>query len=103
MGLVATYNRTLSKYWSTTQVIEPGQQVCSPKSLIIDALAHFKEVNDTYPEQVIIYRDVGAGTNLKALKTVEVAAIEAALKSVSEDIKLLYVVVTKKTQVELYA
>jgi len=82
---------------------KPGQQVCNPTVAITDALNHFRDVNDSYPDQVIIYRDAGSGANPNSLKSTEVAQIEQAIKAVSEDIKLLYVLVAKKTNVELYA
>jgi aubergine len=52
MGLVASYNRTVTKYWTATQVMdEPGQEVCHHLApSLIDALNHFKEVNGSYPE-----------------------------------------------------
>jgi hypothetical protein len=78
MGLASTYNRTLTKYWTTTQVMDkPGQLVCSHAHLaILDAIIHFKEVNESYPDQVIIYRDAGSGTDLRALKAIEITQIE---------------------------
>ena len=58
MGLAASYNRTITKYWTTTQVMEkPGQEICTRLYVaLIDALNHFKDVNESYPDQIIIYR-----------------------------------------------
>ena len=71
--------------------------------MILDALLHFKEVNDTFPEQLIIFRDSPTGSRLHLLKEKEVTQIESALKELSPATKLLFVVVCKKTNVELYA
>jgi hypothetical protein len=73
---------------------KPGQLVCLKAHLaIVDAINHFKDVNDSYPDQVIIYRDAGSGTKLNALKTIEVLQIEQAVKQLNEEIRLMYVVV----------
>jgi len=64
IGFVSTYNRSATKYWSKA-VVQPeiGQEMClSLKMLMSKALSQFRQMNGTYPERVVLYRDgVGEG------------------------------------------
>ena len=64
IGFVATYNRTATKYWSKAVIQDQiGQETCfSLKYLMIKALKNFRQMNGSYPERVVLYRDgVGQG------------------------------------------
>ena len=81
MGFVASYNRTITKYWTATQVIEKaGSELCpGVGTAMTDAMSHFKEVNESYPEQVILYRDAPIDCRMNALKEQEVKLIEQSI------------------------
>lgn len=47
LGFVASYNKTATKYWSTSRQLEHGQELCNSISQCLqDSIAHFKEVNN---------------------------------------------------------
>ena len=77
----------------------------SLKMLMSKALSHFRLMNGTYPERVVLYRDgVGEG-QMKAVSQLEVEQINAAFLEIEteNEIELCYIVVNKKTNTELYA
>jgi hypothetical protein len=59
-GFVATYNRTATKYWSTSRHhLAFGDELCQSLAYCMsDAIAHFSTVNgNVVPQRVIVYRD----------------------------------------------
>lgn len=64
IGFVSTYNRSATKYWSKAVVqSEIGQEICLQlKMLMTKALTQFKQMNGSYPDRVVLYRDgIGSG------------------------------------------
>ena len=60
LGFVASYNKTCTKYWPATNLLaKAGEELATSfiKRHVRDALEHFKEVNGSYPERVILFRD----------------------------------------------
>lgn len=60
LGFVASYNKTCTKYWPATSLCaKPGDELATSflKQHVLNALSHFKEVNGSYPERVILFRD----------------------------------------------
>jgi aubergine-like protein len=67
------------------------------------ALLNFKQMNGTYPERVILYRDgIGSG-KMKGICSIEIEQIYQAFAEIECEIELLYVVANKRTNLEIYA
>ena len=107
LGFVASYNRTCTKYWSSSQMTQrPGDEIATGlQGMVVQALNHFREANGSLPDRVIIYRDgVDRGDpQMQAMKEVEVEQLKKACAEFDHPIGCIFVVVTRKTNVELYA
>jgi len=109
VGFVSTYNRSATKYWSST-IVQPviGQEVCTElQTLMKKALQNFKSMNGTYPERVVMFRDGVGAHQLKATCQSEVDQIHQAFAEVQAAdqpaIELLFITVNKMTRMEIYA
>ena len=62
-AIVCTINNSLTKYLSYTALHRSGEELCTQfKSHLTSALRAYKDINGTYPQRLIIYRDgVGDG------------------------------------------
>lgn len=64
---------------------------------MLDCLINYKEVNNTLPDEIIVFRD---GCSFSQIKLVKEFEIDECLKSISEcknkDINLTYIVIDKK-------
>lgn len=73
---------------------------------MIKALNTFKKYNNCYPKKIVVYRDgVGEG-QLQFVHTHEVNEVKRQLQTVypsPEDVKMAYIVVTKKINTRLFA
>ena len=107
VGFVASYNRTCTKYWSSSQMTQkPGDEIATGlQGMVVQALNHFREANGSLPDRVIVYRDgVDRGDpQMQAMKEVEVEQLKKACAEFDHPISCIFVVVTRKTNVELYA
>ena len=84
----------------------PGDEIATGlQGMVVQALNHFKEANGSLPDRVIIYRDgVDRGDpQMQAMKEVEVEQLKKACAEFDHPIGCIFVVVTRKTNVELYA
>lgn len=108
MGLAATYNKSGTKYWTTSSIMDtPGTLMCTKlKDCFMEALTHFSKVNNGYPDRVILYRNKSGNTKLP-IGQLEIDQLQSVCNDIEltsgHEIKLIYIVVTKNTGVELYA
>jgi hypothetical protein len=58
MGLVSSYNKTGTKYWSSSDFVPTSQETCTSalKTQMQSALLHFKDCNGCFPDRVVLYR-----------------------------------------------
>ena len=70
VGFVASYNKTCTKYWpSSNLTAKAGDEIAhNLKKIVLDALNHFKEANGSYPERLILYRDAVYNAKLGVLQ-----------------------------------
>ena len=62
----------------------------------------YQQVNGNFPKKVIFYRDgVGEG-QLEEVKETEIKAIKAVLASLQEDIKLTFIIVSKRINTRFF-
>lgn len=96
LGFVASYNKTCTKYWPATNLMpKPGDELATNLDQhMLNALNHFKEVNGSFPERVILYRDALANSKQPdVLKETEVAQMAQACASLN--VKCLYCLVSR--------
>ena len=77
MGLVSSYNKTGTKFWSATEHMKDvGQEMClGLQKHFIDALNHFKEVNSEYPSRIILFRDGVGDAQMQPISSAEIDQI----------------------------
>lgn len=104
LGFVASYNKTATKYWSTSKQLENyGDELCpAVASCLLEAIVHFKAVNGCSLERIIVYRDEIAQNQFKDLAKIEVEEMLKVLKPLG--IELAYISVKSRTSnIEIYA
>lgn len=92
IGLVASYNKTCTRWWSGAEVLDPewpGNVAVGLQTLMMKAIKNFKSVNGCLPGRLILYRE-GIRAD-QAIAQAEVQMIEAAFKEEDAQIELCYV------------
>nr|XP_055052682.1 piwi-like protein 2 [Misgurnus anguillicaudatus] len=105
MGFVASLNSMLTKWYSRVTFQMPHEEIISGfKVCLLAALQKYYEVNHTFPEKIVIYRD---GVSDGQLKTVELYEIPQVLKCFETipnyEPKLAFIVVQKRISTTLYS
>merc|ERR1712112_564610 len=104
-ALVASLNATFTRFISSANLHEGvGQELDNTmKPAVMKALRKYKDVNGTYPERIIMYREgVGDGQIPYVLEN-EVAAIEGCFKAAwMENIKFTFVIVSKRIMTRFF-
>lgn len=108
LGFCATIHPNLSKYYSTTEMHETGQEVSKyVEPLFLEALNVFKTKARRYPETVIFFRDGVGDSQFNAVKEMEVRAVLRSLQTIQDGSKpyspnIIYTVVVKKTSALIF-
>merc|ERR1719322_1072755 len=104
-ALVASLNATFTRFISSANLHEGvGQELDNTmKPAVMKALRKYKDVNGTFPERIIMYRDgVGDGQIPYVLEN-EVAAIEGCFKAAGmENIKSTFIIVSKRIMTRFF-
>jgi len=104
-ALVASLNATFTRFISSANLHEGvGQELDNTmKPAVMKALRKYKDVNGTFPERIIMYRDgVGDGQIPYVLEN-EVAAIEGCFKAAGmENIKFTFIIVSKRIMTRFF-
>lgn len=105
-AMVASLDTNYGRYYSAVSSHSSGEELSHDLSLnLIKAIKQYKDINNMLPKRIVIYRDgVGEGQIHYVVKN-EVADVKAKLQSVyenPEDMKLAYIVVTKKINTRLF-
>jgi len=97
-SFIATTNPTHTRYFSRATLQETHQELSSNLSITVkSACEHYKKMNNTYPEKIIIYRDGISDGQLAMVKEHEIPQIEKAFSMIDANYKpLLSVVIVKK-------
>jgi len=98
-ALVASLNATFTKFISSANIHDtPNSEIDgSMKPAMTKALRKYMELNNTFPERIIMYRDgVGDGQILHVKET-EIEAIKSCFKAVGlTDVKFTFIIVSKR-------
>ncbi|TSU24211.1 Piwi-like protein 2 [Bagarius yarrelli] len=105
MGFVASLNSLMTKWYSRVTFQMPNEEIINGfRVCLLAALQKYYEVNHSFPEKIVIYRD---GVSDGQLKTVELFEIPQILKCFETfpnyEPKLAFIVVQKRISTTLYA
>ncbi|XP_047674945.1 piwi-like protein 2 isoform X3 [Tachysurus fulvidraco] len=105
MGFVASLNSLMTKWYSrvtfqmTNEEIISGFRVC-----FLAALQKYYEVNHSFPEKIVVYRDGVSDGELKAVELYEIPQVLNCFKTFPNyEPKLAFIVVQKRINTTLYS
>eukprot|EP00026_Physarum_polycephalum_P002732 Phypoly_transcript_02740.p1 GENE.Phypoly_transcript_02740~~Phypoly_transcript_02740.p1 ORF type:complete len:802 (+),score=91.40 Phypoly_transcript_02740:51-2456(+) len=101
VGMVASMNNTISKFYSQVYQNSPGNQNVTQLGLFIkNSFQEYKKRNGTFPMSILVYRDGLGESQIKAGVDAEYQQIIASLKEGKVPVhEVIYVVVQKKIDV----
>lgn len=110
LSYVATVNNRFSRYWSTIEVQNSGDEVTQNLQVIArNSILAFKETNKgTVPARIIVYRDGISESYRKTIKEMEVKAFLRAFEDLIQENQIttkpefIYVCVNKKQSVKMF-
>jgi aubergine-like protein len=106
MGFCASSNPTATQYWSTSKVHNDiGEEMSKELGTVMTkAIENFKKANGgNPPKNIILYRDgVGEGQT-RAVCTVEMEQINAAIAATGAESKVVYLNVNKRINTRIFA
>ena len=81
-SLVASYNRTLTKYWSTSRLQgNYGDEMCPQlRECFTQALQHFEVVNSVRPHRIVVYREALNFSGFDSFATFELQQLHECLQ-----------------------
>ncbi|KAL7840040.1 hypothetical protein SRHO_G00266980 [Serrasalmus rhombeus] len=105
MGFVASLNSLLTRWYSRVTFQMPNEEIINGfRVCLLAALQKYYEVNHSFPEKIVIYRD---GVSDGQLKTVELYEIPQILKCFETfpnyEPKMTFIVVQKRINTTLYS
>ena len=104
-ALVASVNASFTKFISSADLHENAYQELNNtmKPAVMKALRKYKEVNGTYPERIIMYRDGVGDGQIPYVKETEVASIESCFKAAGmENVKFTFIIVSKRIMTRFF-
>lgn len=102
-AFVASMNGTFSRWYSKADRHDVLNELSTNMSRNLDcALERYKELNNRYPDRVVIYRDGVGDGQLDHVRSVELEQIEKAIRSKDGDIKLALIIVNKRIGARFY-
>eukprot|EP00494_Astrolonche_serrata_P006954 UN06979 len=99
VGFSSTWDRDFVQFYSQLRYNELSDEIINENlmcSFMTKALKFFKEKNNVYPEQVILYRDGIASTQIKHVQMNEIKGIRKAFKTLPKSPKLEMLLINKR-------
>nr|XP_055054548.1 piwi-like protein 2 [Misgurnus anguillicaudatus]XP_055054549.1 piwi-like protein 2 [Misgurnus anguillicaudatus]XP_055054550.1 piwi-like protein 2 [Misgurnus anguillicaudatus] len=105
MGFVASLNSMLTKWYSRVTFQMPHEEIISGfRVCLLAALQKYYEVNHTFPEKIVIYRDGVSDGQLKTVELYEIPQILKCFETIPNyEPKLAFIVVQKRISTTLYS
>ncbi|KAK3514784.1 hypothetical protein QTP70_031016 [Hemibagrus guttatus] len=105
MGFVSSLNSLMTKWYSRVTFQMPNEEIINGlRVCLLAALQKYYEVNHSFPEKIVIYRD---GVSDGQVKTVELYEIPQILKCFETfpnyEPKLTFIIVQKRISTTMYA
>lgn len=103
-AFTASLDPDLCRYFSRSLGHQAGEEISQNLPVMFtQALKHYRHINGAFPKKVFFYRDgVGEG-QLKEVIQGEINSIKQVLKDTGEDIKLTFIVVSKRINTRFFA
>ncbi|EGR29830.1 paz and PIWI domain protein, partial [Ichthyophthirius multifiliis] len=98
LGFVATTNVHFTKYYSSSVMMQQGQEISQYlQQIYVNALKQFNKFNGIYPKRVIVFRDGISQGQFKVIQEIEMPQLNQAIKQIQEcgDIKFCIISVNK--------
>lgn len=103
VGMTASYDSTFGRYLSAYSVQQRNTEIVTNlQPFVLQALEQYKKANGAYPQNLIFLRDGVGDGQLQYVLDREVPAVCDALKEVTPDTKLMFVVVKKRINTRFY-
>ncbi|KAI5613348.1 piwi-like protein 2 isoform X1 [Silurus asotus] len=105
MGFVASLNSLMTKWYSRVTFQMPNEEIINGfRVCLLAALQKYYEVNHSFPEKIVIYRDGVSDGQLKAVKLYEIPQILKCFETFPNyEPKLAFIVVQKRINTTLFA
>lgn len=105
MGFVASLNSMLTKWYSRVTFQMPHEEIINGfRVCLLAALQKYYEVNHTFPEKIVIYRDGVSDGQLKTVEHYEIPQILKCFETIPNyEPKLAFIVVQKRISTTLYS
>ncbi|XP_076853988.1 piwi-like protein 2 isoform X2 [Brachyhypopomus gauderio] len=105
MGFVASLNSLLTKWYSRVTFQMPNEEIINGfRVCLLAALQKYYEVNHTFPEKIVIYRDGVSDGQLKTVEHYEIPQILKCFETFPDyEPKLTFIVVQKRISTTLYS
>ncbi|KAK9506113.1 hypothetical protein O3M35_008106 [Rhynocoris fuscipes] len=104
-AIVASLNKPLTRWYSKVFTQSPGLELIDGLEVsILACLQKYREVNNSYPEQIIIYRDGVGDGQLNVVDKFEIPQIITGCRRISPnyDPKFLFVIVQKRISTRIF-
>ncbi|KAF0309225.1 Piwi-like protein Siwi [Amphibalanus amphitrite] len=101
---VASMNANASKYYSLATIHKDKEEICSHmQSNMMLSMCRYREINGSFPTNVIVYRDgIGEGS-LRYVHQHEIDRIKAAITELNAPTRLCFIIVTKNINTRVFA
>jgi len=103
VGIVATLDDTFGTFLSDFIVQDRGKEIVGDlKPFVKEAFEAYKKHNHAYPKNILFLRDGVGDGQLMYVNDVEMTAIHDAVKAISPNTRMTFVVVKKRIRTRLY-
>jgi len=105
-ALVCSINKSLTKYHSNVEFHSTdGAQEVSAKicTMLSKSLQAYSQANNSLPTRIILYRDGVGDGQIPVVLATEVTAIKEAISHFNKDIKLTFIIVSKRINTKFFA
>nr|XP_023694176.1 piwi-like protein 2 [Paramormyrops kingsleyae]XP_023694177.1 piwi-like protein 2 [Paramormyrops kingsleyae]XP_023694179.1 piwi-like protein 2 [Paramormyrops kingsleyae]XP_023694180.1 piwi-like protein 2 [Paramormyrops kingsleyae]XP_023694181.1 piwi-like protein 2 [Paramormyrops kingsleyae]XP_023694182.1 piwi-like protein 2 [Paramormyrops kingsleyae]XP_023694183.1 piwi-like protein 2 [Paramormyrops kingsleyae] len=104
MGFVASLNSLLTRWYSRVIFQMPNEEMISGfRVCLIAALQKYYEMNHSFPEKIVVYRDGVSDGQLKMVELYEIPQLLQCFKTFPNyEPKLTFIVVQKRVNTTLY-
>lgn len=105
-GIVATLNKEMTRYFSMSYEHSSEEELSDQfGTFMVIACKHFKDVNQRFPERILVYRDGVGDGQLQFVLDHEVADIKKKLTEqiyTQEPLKMAFIVVSKRINTRIF-
>ena len=104
-AVVSSLNQTMSSWYSNTAFQTPGQELVDCLNVaFVEALRKYWEVNNIWPDKVIVFRDGVGDSQLDISATYEASQLRDSFKNIKDSFKpgFAFIVVQKRINTRIF-